>query len=294
MKISKPKAVGYIRVSTENQGSRGSGLEEQARVIREFAVSEGYEVVMIYEDVASARGARNLDRRPGLRDTITHAQHQQLPIMVVGMDRLSREVRGFEMLVRDRALRIISITDQEQANYTSLEVSTSRAKRRGDLISQSTKDALARKKAQGVMLGNAASLPKATQISRQVRSLRSYDVVLDIADFLRSNPAHLSMKVPELVDLLNTAGLRSGWSREWTTSALRRPLAQARRELVLQDALEADVDEEFPGLNMSESPFGVTQVGAGPSSPQSNPEAISIEEEDDFDAYKNVKNFGRF
>ena len=41
------KAVGYIRVSTEEQATHGHGLEVQRRAILSFAESQGYTLVDI-------------------------------------------------------------------------------------------------------------------------------------------------------------------------------------------------------------------------------------------------------
>jgi site-specific DNA recombinase len=43
-------AVGYIRVSTEEQATNGHGLEVQNRAIRSFAESQGYALVDVISD----------------------------------------------------------------------------------------------------------------------------------------------------------------------------------------------------------------------------------------------------
>ena len=57
--MSEPKiALGYIRVSTDQQGERGYGLDAQTEKIREEATRRGWDLQHIYVDVASGRSTR--------------------------------------------------------------------------------------------------------------------------------------------------------------------------------------------------------------------------------------------
>jgi len=49
MNINK-KAVGYVRVSTKEQGEHGYSLEAQKEMIENYCRQFGYELVNIYED----------------------------------------------------------------------------------------------------------------------------------------------------------------------------------------------------------------------------------------------------
>lgn len=44
------KAVGYIRVSTEEQTQHGYSLEAQAQAIKKYCELQGWELVRIYRD----------------------------------------------------------------------------------------------------------------------------------------------------------------------------------------------------------------------------------------------------
>jgi hypothetical protein len=47
--VSK-KVLGYVRVSTEEQASKGHGLDAQDRAIRSFAESQGFELIGVETD----------------------------------------------------------------------------------------------------------------------------------------------------------------------------------------------------------------------------------------------------
>lgn len=57
------KAVGYIRVSTEEQATHGHGLEVQRRAILSFAESQGYTLVDIVSDPGVSGAKRPEDCR---------------------------------------------------------------------------------------------------------------------------------------------------------------------------------------------------------------------------------------
>jgi DNA invertase Pin-like site-specific DNA recombinase len=54
--------VGYLRVSTSEQGASGLGLEGQAAAIAAFAASQGWAVARTFQDIASGTD----DSRKGL------------------------------------------------------------------------------------------------------------------------------------------------------------------------------------------------------------------------------------
>jgi site-specific DNA recombinase len=63
--VSK-KVLGYVRVSTEEQVSKGHGLDAQERAIRAFAKSQGFELIGIETD-GGVSGAKKPSERDGFR-----------------------------------------------------------------------------------------------------------------------------------------------------------------------------------------------------------------------------------
>src|SRR4051812_20553294 len=83
-------AVIYTRVSSDEQGRSGLGLEAQAQAISKFCADEGFAVAARFQDVAS--GKLPLDGRPGLAAALDRARREKCPVIVSKLDRLSRDV----------------------------------------------------------------------------------------------------------------------------------------------------------------------------------------------------------
>lgn len=88
---SRPKVVGYLRVSTEGQFSDGFGLDVQERAIRAFALSQGYELVELVTDCVS--GATPPGERQGFSRVVELAEQGAFSILLLyKFDRLARNV----------------------------------------------------------------------------------------------------------------------------------------------------------------------------------------------------------
>src|SRR2546429_566072 len=85
-------AVGYLRVSTDQQGRSGLGLAAQRTAVQAFADREGFEVPAWFTEVETGKGADALERRPKLAEALRAAKRTRCPVMVAKLDRLSRDV----------------------------------------------------------------------------------------------------------------------------------------------------------------------------------------------------------
>lgn len=72
--------VGYVRVSTGEQGDSGAGLEAQRRAIREECRRRAWVLTAIHEDVASGRA---INGRPGLKAAVAALDGRQAAALVV-------------------------------------------------------------------------------------------------------------------------------------------------------------------------------------------------------------------
>ena len=78
MGTAKQKSlIGYVRVSTSQQGRSGLGIEAQKEALERFAASEGCALVRVFVEIETGKGADALDRRPQLWSlnsgrTLTH------------------------------------------------------------------------------------------------------------------------------------------------------------------------------------------------------------------------------
>jgi hypothetical protein len=67
-------AIGYLRVSTHEQGRRGFSLETQRRDIEAFGAREGFAARWWYQDVQTGGGTDALQLRPGLAAALKDAR----------------------------------------------------------------------------------------------------------------------------------------------------------------------------------------------------------------------------
>jgi len=86
------KAVGYIRVSSEEQAATGFGLTTQEAAIRAFAESQGYEMLEVVTD-AGISGATRPSERPGFGRIVELAEAGAFSVLLVWkFDRLARQI----------------------------------------------------------------------------------------------------------------------------------------------------------------------------------------------------------
>lgn len=91
--------LGYIRVSTDEQGQSGLGLAAQRAALESEAARRGGILEAVYEDVASGGKAN----RPGWKAARDHAARTHGTILVAKLDRLTRGGVGAALAVLDEA-----------------------------------------------------------------------------------------------------------------------------------------------------------------------------------------------
>lgn len=142
------RLVAYERVSTARQGASGLGLEAQRKVIEDFAVSRGAEVLARFTEVESGRKAD----RPELAKALHLAKVTGATLVIAKLDRLSRNA-AFLLALRDSGVRFLAV-DMPKANDLTVGIMALVAQAEREAISRRTKEALAVAKARGVKLGN--------------------------------------------------------------------------------------------------------------------------------------------
>ena len=66
--------VGYVKVSTAQQGRSGLGFEAQREALERFATSEGFTLGRAFVEVETGKGAGALERRPQLAAALSEAR----------------------------------------------------------------------------------------------------------------------------------------------------------------------------------------------------------------------------
>lgn len=159
--------VGYVRVSTTEQGISGAGQESQRAAIVAECERRGWVLERIEEDVLSARTTD----RPGLQRALADCRAGRVDgIVAAKLDRLSRSLLDFAQLLVDAKTRGYNVVTLDLGVDLSTPsgkmlagIMATFAEYERELISQRTKDALAVKRAQGVRIGRPSSMPVAVQ-----------------------------------------------------------------------------------------------------------------------------------
>ncbi len=86
-------AIGYIRVSTEQQAREGSSLEAQEQKIKDWCQFHEYDLLMVYKD--GGISGRSMKKREGLEEALKHVK-KGMSFVTYSMSRLARNTR--EML----------------------------------------------------------------------------------------------------------------------------------------------------------------------------------------------------
>ena len=164
--MATTRAIGYVRVSSKAQGRSGLGLEAQREAVCKFAEAECVEIVAMYTEVETAKGADALERRPELAAALTHARKLKCPVLVSKLDRLSRDVAFISGLMAQKVPFIVAELGADTDPFL-LHIYAALAEKERALISARTKSALAACKVRGTILGNRTNLPEASALGRQ-------------------------------------------------------------------------------------------------------------------------------
>ena len=154
--------VGYVRVSTSQQGRSGLGIEAQREALSRFAAAEGFELVRTFDEVETGKGADALDRRPKLVAALNEARRLRCSVAVAKLDRLSRDVHFISGLMAHRVPFVVAELGPDVDPFI-LHLFAALAEKERALISTRTKAALAAAKARGVILGG----PKLAKARKQ-------------------------------------------------------------------------------------------------------------------------------
>jgi DNA invertase Pin-like site-specific DNA recombinase len=206
------QAVGYVRVSTDEQVQSGLGLAAQRRAIKLAAEARGLTLVAIEVD-EGVSGTRT--ERAGLQAALGRIERREVGVLIAAkQDRLTRSLLHLAELLERSAREGWRLVFSDTGTDTGTDSGTLLAGIMGSVaawerqrIANRTRDALAAKKAQGARLGRPVTLPDT--IRRRIAKERSRGRTLTaIADKLTAD------RVPT-----SQGGLR--WHASTVSSVLR-------------------------------------------------------------------------
>lgn len=233
-------AVGYIRVSSPDQGKSGFGLASQKAEIEGFAKAAPYRIVQVYSEVASAVGGSSVEKREVLREAIAHAKEKGWPLIISRLDRLSRDTNEIITLVLGAGVEIVCARTDADSHYVKVATEAALIKKETEMRQERTRAGIARARARGVTFGNKVNLPEAGSRGVETNQKLAQDRRQKLGPVISELRAKGATTGVEIARLLNARGLRTPRGRSWTGANIRRVLRDM--DQVAKDRSAADVE----------------------------------------------------
>jgi DNA invertase Pin-like site-specific DNA recombinase len=218
-------AIAYYRVSTQQQGRSGLGIEAQQAAVARFCEAEGFELQGSYTEVETGKGCDALDRRPQLSAAISAARKGKCPVIVAKLCRLSRDVHFISGLMAKKVPFIVTELGADVDPFM-LHIYAALAEKERTLISSRTKAALAAKKQRGERLGN----PRLTEVGYVGRVMQAERAdrfaanVMPIVEEIRATGVTTLKGIAEALNARGVQTFRAGG--RWDATTVRRLLAR--------------------------------------------------------------------
>lgn len=220
------RAVGYIRVSTEEQAKEGVSLDNQRKRIEAFCLAKDWGMNQIYVD--EGRSAGNLNRE-GVQELISGCQCHSFDVVVIyKLDRLTRSVKDLGYLIElfeKCGIAFSSVTDNFDTTTANgklvLNILGSVAQWERDIISERTIDALAHKKSELQIYG-PVPLGYDVKDGSLIENEGEMDIVRKVR-VLRQK----GLSYQQIADRLNGAGVPTKQGKTWYKSTVRYLLANS-------------------------------------------------------------------
>ena len=215
------KAIGYVRVSTEEQAKSGLGLEAQIAKIKAYAELFDIELTEIIMDEGVS--GKTLER-DGLQKAIKMLKERKAEGMVIAkLDRLTRNVADLGTLVStvfDKA-ELYSVSEQintkNAAGRLVLNVLVSVAQWERETICERTKDALQAKKARGEKTGGNVPFGFNVINGKLVKNEEEQAIISEIKSLKNKG---LSLR--KIAEVLNAKGITTKNGKTWTATQIQR------------------------------------------------------------------------
>ena len=213
--------VAYYRVSTQQQGRSGLGLEAQQEAVNQYLNGGNWKLLKEYTEVETGKGSNALDKRPVLKEAIDYAKRHKATLVIAKLDRLARNVHFITGLM-ERKVNFVA-ADYPFADKFMLQIHAVFAENERDRISQRTKEALARVKARGKKLGNPHL--KADNIKRKQQAQEFAEKLRPTLEAFKQQ----GMTQRQMVVELNKIGVKTARGGEWSLVQLQRVLGRLVR-----------------------------------------------------------------
>jgi DNA invertase Pin-like site-specific DNA recombinase len=213
------KFVAYYRVSTEQQGRSGLGLEAQRKAVLDYLNGGRWKLLGEHTEIESGKRTD----RPALAEAMRTCKLLGATLVIAKLDRLSRDAHF--LLGLDKAGVDFVCADMPEANRLTIGLLAVVAQHEREQISARTKAALAAAKARGVKLGgvrpNQRPLDHRLGTAALQRAADEFAAqVAPVVTELRGD----GMSLRQIAAELSRRGVRTMRGGVWTAAAVRNVL----------------------------------------------------------------------
>ncbi len=212
------KYVIYTRVSTEEQGRSGLGLEAQKRDIAIFLERFSdvpFEVIGEFQDVLSGGS----EDRPELQKALRIVRKTGAELLIAKLDRLSRRVAFIAALMDDPKVKL-RVAQMPNADKFQLHIYAALAEQERNFISARTKAALQAARARGKQLGGLRDKTMKRNEAIQAKAAEDAGKAMKIIGPLHETGKNLS----EIAATLNEMQFPTARGGRWTAKQVSRIL----------------------------------------------------------------------
>jgi DNA invertase Pin-like site-specific DNA recombinase len=217
------KFVSYLRVSTQQQGRSGLGLEAQREAVAVYL--NGGRWKLIEEVVEVESGKRN--NRPELARALSLCRIHGARLLVAKLDRLARNVAFISALMESGV--DFEAVDLPQANKLTVHIMAAMAEYEAGAISSRTKAALAAAKARGTKLGGyrweiQTVASKGNAESAKARTAKASKRTSDLMPVIQAIQAQGGTSLRQIASALNERKIPTARGGEWSAVQVQRLL----------------------------------------------------------------------
>jgi DNA invertase Pin-like site-specific DNA recombinase len=167
--MTPPTYVCYYRVSTQQQGQSGLGLEAQRNSVARHVTANPGRVLAEFTETESGKQARN---RPQLLAALDLCRKHRATLLIAKLDRLARNVHFISGLLESGVNFFAA--DQPTKDRFMLHVQSAFAEEEARRISLRTREALAAAKRRGVVIGATGRVLAQRHKTEATRNAQSY------------------------------------------------------------------------------------------------------------------------
>ena len=213
------QAIGYIRVSTEQQANEGVSLEAQKAKIAAWCVTNGYELVNVFVDAGIS--GKSMDKRPGLQDAMKSLK-KGMALVSYSLSRLARSTKDALSIgetVAKRKADMVSLSEQidttTAAGKMMFQMLAVLAEFERNLVAERTTNALQHKKATNQKYTNITPYGFEAIEGRLVQVQQEAEIVAEI-QASRTGGNTLQF----IADSLNTRGIPTKTGKQWAPATI--------------------------------------------------------------------------